>query len=397
MKMWRSFIRPTFVPIALGLLLYPSAFGAVSPMSCPAGATIGNIDLRVFTAGESVGLPLRTINHLGEGNRVVYRPILGRHEKRSGEVSLVLSPAVPESTTERLIVLEPKPAAERSEWIIPRKVSVVAFVYGPFGLNKAKVRTFLSQDDQLMAQLAQYAEKTAQVEGLIQALSNSQGSTENLDAALSGFASQYGWSTKIDHSLPSQQQALTFLQTINPTLNNYDPLASQTMQHLGAAARLATSIAGLFLGSPVGLAAGGTAVALDMKGIISPRLSFRSSFTATLPNDAFTLCGRLDSVPPHTKLAYIWALQIPNAKAPRLTIGPANYLPAAQKSPLPVSVSDADWLNLDRARNWKLVDTKRNARSIVVNKSGSNKTLNLKLPESLGPGTYQLAADWDWD
>lgn len=396
MRTGRDSVRSAFG--AIGLFFFANcAFGVISPVSCPAGAPIGNIDLRVFTAGETAGLPLRTINHLGEGNRVVYRPILGRHEKRSGEVSLVLAPAVPESTNERLIVLEPKSAAERCEWTIPRRVSVVAFVYGPFGLNKSKVKTFLSQDDQLMNQLAQYAEKTAQVEGLIQALSNSQGSTENLDAALSGFASQYGWSTRIDHSLPSQQQALTILQTINPTLNNYDPLASQTMQHLGAAARLATSIAGLFLGSPVGLAAGGTAVALDMKGIVSPRLSFRSSFAATLPNGAFTLCGRLDSVPPHTKLAYIWALQIPNANAPRLSVGHANYLPAAEKSPLQISVSDADWVNLDRARNWELIDGKGNAKPLVVIKSGTDKTLTLNLPGSLTPGSYQLASDWDWD
>jgi len=386
------FLSAILVPFAIRV------FGASAPVTCPAGAPIGNINLSVFLAGRSEGLSLRAINQLGEGNRVVYRPILGKHEKRPGEVSFVLLPATPESADERLIVLEPKSAAERSEWVIPRKISVVAFVYGPDGLNKEKVKTFLSQDDELIVQLAEYAEKTAQVETLIQALSNPQASTENLDAAVSGFASQYGWSARIDHTLPAQQQALTILQTIDPVLKANDPLSSQTSQRLGITARLATSIAGLFLGSPFGLAAGGIAIALDVKGIAFPKVFFRSSFAANLSNNSFTLCGRRDPIPPRTKVVYIWALRIPNVKAPHLTIEKRNYLPASQKSLLPVSVSDADWKIIDRARNWRLVDRSGRSMPIAVTKGETDKTFDLNLASvSVSPGTYDLAADWDWD
>ena len=38
-------------------------------------------------------------------------------------------------------------------------MSLAAFVYGPQGLSRKKVSGFLSQDDQLVAQLADYAEK----------------------------------------------------------------------------------------------------------------------------------------------------------------------------------------------------------------------------------------------
>ena len=57
------------------------------------------------------------------------------------------------------------PPSGLSIWIW--RVSVVAFVYGPSGLNMKKVSSFLSREDDLIAQLADYAEKTAQTEALI--------------------------------------------------------------------------------------------------------------------------------------------------------------------------------------------------------------------------------------
>jgi hypothetical protein len=39
-------------------------------------------------------------------------------------------------------------------------------VYGPQGLSAKKVKAFFAKDDDLIAQLADYAEKTAQTEAL---------------------------------------------------------------------------------------------------------------------------------------------------------------------------------------------------------------------------------------
>ena len=132
-----------------------------SPLVCPAGAPIGPIDLLVRSprAGDEP-LPFRTINHLSEGDTVLYSPIIRGHDKRNGEISLVMVPEKHGAGTDPLIVTDPKPADKPQEWKVGQTISVLAYVYGPEGLSKKKVKGFLSQDDLLIAQLADYAEKT---------------------------------------------------------------------------------------------------------------------------------------------------------------------------------------------------------------------------------------------
>ena len=223
-------------------------------------------------------LPFRTINHLSEGDTVLYAPILRGREKRPGEVSLVMVPAKRKADKDVVIVTDPKPAEKPQEWKISETISLVAFVYGPAGLSKKKVKGFLSRDDLLIAQLADYAEKTAQTEALLQALSSMNSSSESVNAALTGFASQYGFSVQLDRTAPPQVQAETLFATMNPHLAAYDPLAPSTGAKIGQTASVATAAATLFFGSPIGLAAGGTAMLLDLRAIAFPGTEFRSSF-----------------------------------------------------------------------------------------------------------------------
>ncbi len=170
-------------------------------------------------------LPLRTINHLSEGDTILYSPVLRGREKRPGEVALVLVPQKREADKDALEVTDPRPADKAQEWKIDRTTSVVGYVYGPEGLSKKKVKGFLSQDDLLIAQLADYAEKTAQTEQLIAALSSADSSAASVNAALSGFASQYGLAgLQIDKTAPPAVQAQMLFSTMNPQLATYDPL-----------------------------------------------------------------------------------------------------------------------------------------------------------------------------
>ena len=119
-------------------------------------------------------------------------------------------------------------------------VSVAAFVYGPAGLNRKNVAKFLSQDEVLVAQLADYADKTAEAQQLVATLSNSESSSASVNAALSGFASQYGFAVQIDRNAPVAAQAETVFAAMNPQLAAYNPLASSTAQSVGQTASLAT-------------------------------------------------------------------------------------------------------------------------------------------------------------
>ena len=63
-------------------------------------------------------------------------------------------------------------------------------------------------------------------------LSNSEFRREGVNAALSGFASQYG-SLSDRQERPCASQAETVFASMNPQLAAYNPLASSTAQRLG--------------------------------------------------------------------------------------------------------------------------------------------------------------------
>lgn len=390
-------VAPHLMWFVLLLAAFSVSAAPMPPLVCPAGAPIGNVDLRVISAGNPEPLPLRTINRVQEGDRLQYRPVLRSGEERKGKVSIVLVPADRHATDGKLLILEPKDAKKVEEWAVPWRVGVVAFVYGPSGLNEGKIKNFLSRDDELVAQLADYAEKTAQTEALINALSSPNSSSALVQSALQGFSSQFGINVQIDKNAPPNQQAMALFRTLNPAIANYDPIAPRASQQVGQTASLATSVAALFFGSPVGLAAGGTAMVLELRSIAFPKAEFRSLLSQTMPGDAMGLCGRTDPAAPHTKVAYLWATRLPNLGLPDIYVQEANVLPPAVRSPLPVSASDDEWRFIDRARSWALEPESGLPIPVSVNKLNDPKQLEIQMPPGVKPGKYKLSGRWDWD
>jgi hypothetical protein len=365
-------------------------------VTCPAGGPLGALDLQVQSGEQR--LPFRTINHLTEGDTLLYSPILRGKEKRPGEVALVLVPAKRLPKQPDILVTDPKPADKPQSWEMKQTISLAALVYGPAGLNRKKVAKFLSQDEVLVAQLADYADKTAQAEQLVATLSNNESSAASVNAALDGFASEYGFAVQVDRSAPVTTQAATVFAAMNPQLAAYNPLASSTAQAAGQTASLATMAGTLFFGSPIGLAAGGTAMLLDLRAIAFPDTQFRASFAKPLTGSpaGVNLCGQQTALPAHTRAAFIWANRIPNISAPAVKIGTADYLPASQKAPLPVEVPGAGWKYLDRVREWTLVDGGKKTPVHVI-KLGNQKSLEIDLTKAkVAPGDYKLTGFWDW-
>jgi hypothetical protein len=376
----------------------PAAAAPESPqlVNCPAGSPLGAVDLQV-QAGDQT-LPFRTINRLSENDKILYAPVLRGKEKRTGEIALVLVPEKREPGQEDIFVTEPKPANKAESWDIPQTISVAAVVYGPAGLNRKKVVSFLARDEVLVAQLADYADKTAQAEQLVATLSNSESSAASVNSALNGFASQYGFSVQVDRSAPPSAQAATVFGAMNPQLASYNPLASSTAQSLGQTASLATIAGTLFFGSPVGLAAGGMAMLLDLRSVAFPDTQFRASFAQPFTHSpsVLNLCGQQGPLPPHTRVAYIWASRVPNIPVPTVKIGAADFIPVTQKTPLPVEVPEPGWKYLDRAREWALVSKDKKVPIQVV-KLGNQHALELDLTKAnLPPGDYDLTGLWDW-
>jgi hypothetical protein len=366
------------------------------PAFCPAGGPIGAIQLTVQSPQQTgQPLPIEKITSLSEGDTVLYSPIIRGREVRHGEVALVLVPAK-HDPNDPILVTDPKPADKPEVWKIDQTIAIAAYVYGPSGLSKKKVKGFLSQDDLLVAQLADYAAKTAQTEALIAALSDADSSAASVNSALNGFASQYGVTAPIDRTAPPAVQAQMLFATMNPQLATYDPLTPSSGARVGQTASLVTAAAGLFFGNPIGLAAGGAAMVLDLRAIAFPGTQFRSSFAQPM-SPGLNLCGERTPAPPHTRVAYIWANRIPNAPVPALKIGSAHFIPETQKTPVPVDLQEKQWLYLDRAREWTLEGSTGQKIPIKVLKLTNQKSIEVDLTKATLPaGDYHLTGYWDW-
>ncbi len=140
---------------------------------------------RINRLGEEPANPLlasRSCVRIRKGGKVAYRGRLRLLEARAVEERLP-----------KVAVLEAIDAAKPGQWKMPFRVGVAALVYGPEGLNPRQVREFLATDDDLIAQLADYAEKTAQTEALISAIaSGTPLNPTQVDAALNGMGTQAG-------------------------------------------------------------------------------------------------------------------------------------------------------------------------------------------------------------
>jgi hypothetical protein len=220
--------------------------------------------------------------------------------------------------------------------------------------------------------------------------------SENLGAALQVFASQYGVNNKIDRNAPLEQQTLAAFHSLNSALSTYDPIAPQG-QRISQTMGLATTVAGMFLGSTVGLAAGSTALALNMRSILFPNTEFRSSFAPSPTTANVTLCGRRDPAHGRTRLAYLWALRLPAVGPPSPTIAEPNNIAVGVKTLLPLEIGESEAKLVSRAKDWALVaeDGKRTPIPVAV---PGPKQLELDLSRAnVEPGKYRLAARWDWD
>lgn len=374
-----------------------------APRTCTSGIHIATFDLRAVPPDGGEALPLRQLNVAPPNYHVHYTPSqLPIENPGRARVALI---AMEATEVRKVHVLDAVAADKPAVWVLPARSSVLGLVFGPQGLDKKKVRSFVVDDADLMAQLAEYADKTSQAENLAQALTaygRAPNSSQNLEAALRGFSNAWGLPmSRIDSNMPLEQQAAIMLRTLNPALSSFDPLAPQSSVRMAQTANMAAAVAGLFFGPTVGLAAGSTSLFLNLRTALFPNTDFRSAFAQ--PNDGrMVLCGQRETHRPRTRLAYLWATKLPDLEEPSLSLERPAYVPLGLKSrltlqsarPLPVAV-------LSRARIWHVRNVESGDRYLVsatpVESSGRRIELDFdpsatKIP----PGEYRLQAMWDW-
>ncbi len=247
------------------MLIFLSAtlqcFG-ISPGSCSAGTPVTQFRLMLVPEHGGSPLSINSVNEVLRGQNLKYEPVPSDQKNAPrGKIAIILVPAS-KGKSSKIEVLKPQPADTVEEWRVPARSSIVGVVYGPHGLDVKKFNSLVEHNQNLIPQLADYAEKAATVEALVQTLSQYEQSppaSRDLDAVLKGFSSQYGVALpSINSTTPADQQASQLLHAVVPALSSYNPLAEQgSSSTLQQSAGVAAWVAALFWGStPVGLAAG---------------------------------------------------------------------------------------------------------------------------------------------
>jgi len=306
--------------------------------------------------------------------------------------------------TKDLVVLEARPAKAPAQWVIPTRAAIVGVVFGPHGLDVKKVSSMVEKNEDLIPQLADYAQQTATVEALVQTLTQVEQSPTygtDVNAALRGFSATYGLGIpKLDTAAPTDQQAVQLLGAVLPSLSTYDPLTSERTAMVAQSTGLASSVAALFFGTPFGLAAGGAALFENLRIMVFPDTDFYAAFTQPVPSDGLALCSKDQKLKPRTRPAYLWMLRLPDVGAPAASLPETPCLPLGWKSTIKIACANPSQLkNLPRVRDWELVSGGHSAGVPVTVKLGEpDDSLELDLSKTKLPeGQYHLVAKWDWE
>lgn len=418
-------MKPPLCLFAIVALSFSNAAASTLP-PCLGGTTVSTFRLVLVPKGKGPALPVSSVNIFLPGEKLKYEPIhVPAPIKDRAQIAILLVRASKpspegenkekakadekekpkEKTKEKnLVVLEARPAKNATEWEIPARASIVGVVFGPHGLNVKKVTSMVEKNEDLIPQLADYAEKTATVEALVQTLSQVEESPtpgQNVNSALRGFSAQYGVAVpKLDPSAPTNQQAAQLLQAVLPSMSTYDPITADRTALVAQSAGLASSVAGLFFGTPVGLAAGGAMLFENLRIMMFPDTDFHSAFTQETASNGLGLCTKDQKLKPRTRPAYLWILRVPNVSAPAALLPGPISLALGAKSNIKIACANPSQLKiLPRLRDWELTSTAHTAEvSAHVTVGTPDDTLELDLSHTKLPqGEYRLAAKWDWD
>jgi hypothetical protein len=382
--------------ILLVALIAAASVSAAEPAVCVGTASLGTFQLSVRPFYQGSPLPLKSVAEIPGGARLAWKPMHPATQvSSSAEVAAVLVPA----SDGHLIIMEPRKAAEPTEWQLPDRPQVIALIFGPQGLSEGKIKSLVTHDTELLRQLADYAEQSSQVESLVQELATAEQSGGDADAVLKGFSSKYGVDIqKLHGASSSDQQAMLLLKAVLPTSTAYDPLAAQSAQ-VQQSSGLAASMAGLFFGNSAGLAAGGAALFEGLKTALFPNTEFRSLFAQSADNDGMSLCTKNAAPKAKTRIAYLWAYRVPQLKKPVVSLAATSHLPLGSKSTLAMTLGKGSTKDeLEHARDWRLTPVSGGPSIPVVIRSTSADSLEIDLSKAKAPeGDYRLGATWDWD
>ena len=353
-------------------------FGAGNPRNCVGSVPIATFQIRVQPPNGAGPLPIRQVNTIGRDYKVVCTPLRTPPDlKKNGRMALVV---VSTESERSVTVLDSHTFDGPAEWTMPFQVGVVLLVVGPQGLDEKRVVKLVSRDDDLVSELATYADQTEDLEDTIDTLSAFEDSEDDeLDAP-----PVRGTST--------DQVLFALTRALNPVMAAYNPLGAG--KRAGPATMMGKA-SDAFFENAGGFVPGGGALPI-VKTWLMPDTEFRTVYTEPAGQDGRTLCAQRKTTASHNRFVYLWAHRAINSGPPEVSLAQPAWLPVNARSSVPVKVKSVDqWPLVDRVREWNL--TGGAAPVPVKLRSDQRRFIELDLRKTnLAPGTYHLEGKWDW-
>src|SRR5258706_891549 len=182
--------------------------GAATLHGCVGSLVVTTFRLSVQPSGAGPSfIPIRRVNNIASGYRIAYQPVdLPADLKKDAKLTLVV---VPKASEGQVTVLEPRLAANPTEWSAPFAARLVLLVFAPQGLDEKRLTNLVTKDDNLVASLADYADQTAELEAGIEAANLvDQLTDEDL--------------SKPVRTTPAEQAIFALVRSLNPAVSSYD-------------------------------------------------------------------------------------------------------------------------------------------------------------------------------
>jgi len=367
-------------PVALlfAFLLPVAGFTADNPRNCVGSVPVATFQIRVLPADGGMALPIRQVNTIHKGYRISCTTLrLPPDLKKSGRVALVVVPSSTDSG-DGVTVLDSKGPDGTAEWTVPFQVRVVLLVFGPQGLDEKRVARLVSKDEDLVSELATYADRTESLEDTLDALAAIEDSGEDESAP--------------SRNAPTDQVLFALTRALNPVMSAYNPLGAG--RRMGPATLMGQA-SDAFFENAGGFVPGGGALPV-VKSWLMPDTEFRTVYAEPAPQDGLALCAQRKTAGSRNRYVYLWAHRVANSGPPNISLAQPVWLPLNTRATVPIQVKSLDeWPLVDRVREWTLLGS--GTRVPVKVRSDGRRSIEFDLRRaSAAPGSYHLQGKWDW-
>jgi hypothetical protein len=364
--------------LLLALSVQGQASAAGNPRTCIGSVPIATFQLRVTPPGGGPPLPIRLVNTIQRGSKLACTPVkLPPDLKKNARVAVVLVPA---TAGDAVTVLDLRTLDGPTEWSIPFQPGAVLLVFGPQGVDEKRVNNLVSKDDDLVSELAMYADQTEDLEDTIDSLAAvEEAGDDDVDV------------TPVRGS-PSDQVLFALTRALNPVMMGYNPLGGGKKQ---GPATMMGKASDAFFENAGGFVPGGGALPA-VKTWLMPDTEFRTVYTEPAAQDGLTLCAQRKTAGSRNRYVYLWAHRTVNSGPPTINTLQPVWLPVGTRATFAVKLKTVDeWPLVDRVREWTLVG---GAAPIAVKvRSDQRRYLEVDLRKTTAaPGAYHLQGKWDW-